>query len=374
MSFNQEPKSRIELHRLAGVPNQILCLCYLFLWTMGLMVNSTTMIVLIIGTLIARICLDFNTSPLRFISYVYLVYLYAIPEVGYYMQSREDALPYLAMTIILSDVIVYLGDRAVKIGSTGKPNAGYRSSRFDLIIWLFLLAASTVGGSLVPGDNFLGSFVFIAPYGLSLIYLERLVIVATTFRLLIFVFCYTVAVAVYIVVFWSGYGRLVVGSYILMPILLISQYRDIYLRSWMILPVAPVALYYAHMSRYGTQATAADLAGGSASHHLELTLSLAQSNVYQYYGGVGRFFGQYSLMFFNWVPRIMWESKPIGLGYAAVDEWIGRLGYGEGFSVSLGMFGEQIYIWGGGLLAATDVCLVFISDHKAGCRPGVARV
>lgn len=63
-------------------------------------------------------------------------------------------------------------------------------------------------------------------------------------------------------------------------------------------------------------------------------------------GGFSAWFDQWLLLMGNWVPRDLWLDKPIGLGYAAVDDWIGREGFSDGYSISLGFIGEQYYLLG----------------------------
>jgi hypothetical protein len=64
------------------------------------------------------------------------------------------------------------------------------------------------------------------------------------------------------------------------------------------------------------------------------------------------------LLFFNWVPRDFWPDKPIGLGWASVDEWYDRSLYSPGFTVSLGMYGEQIYLLGSYFLVGIAIVLL----------------
>ena len=167
-------------------------------------------------------------------------------------------------------------------------------------------------------------------------------------RIILFflLFVYFVVLAIYIYIYWNGFGRLVIGAFALMPILIADHYRDFGLRIWHAIVVAPPLLALSHLSRYGGWGGWGDLAGGSSAHHLILTLQLVDSDIHILYGGIERFFEQYSLLFLNWFPREVWPNKPLGLAMVSVDEWIGRSGYGDGFSVSLGMFGEQIYLFG----------------------------
>lgn len=322
--------------------SQVICCSYLMIFLVFDISYSLIWLLLVVGSAFLRLLFCGRVSSIRFSLYAALVYLYLGPTIGLFATESGDALPFLALFILSIDVLSHLS-------RTPFPSSDQRfeNGSFDKLIWAFLILSASVGGVLLEGaDSFASLFAFTIPFAVSLVFFERITRKSSLPGIIFMLAMYFVLIVIYISLYWSGFGRLVIGAYALMPILIADYHRDFGLRMWHVIALAPPLLAVSHLSRYGGWGGWADLSGGSSSHHLILTLQLGDSDIHRFYGGFGRFVEQYSLLFLNWVPRDLWPSKPVGLGLISVDEWIGRSGYGEGFSVSLGMFGEQLYLLG----------------------------
>jgi hypothetical protein len=297
---------------------------------------------LIIGSSVVRLIFSGRISSIKFSLYIALIYLYLGPTIGLFINGAEDALPFVALFILAIDVIAFFASRWPPryIGEV-------KSSYSDVFVWLCFIFCAGIGGVVLAGsDKFASLFAFIIPFSLSLVFFEKLARDSRVSYLLLMLVVYFLVIGIYIIFYWHGFGRLVIGAYVLMPVLIADHHRDFGLRIWHAIVLAPPFLMVSHLSRYGSWGGLQDLAGGSAAHHLVLTLQLVHSDIHVLNGGFGRFLEQFSLFFLNWVPRDLWPNKPIGLGLISVDEWFGRAGFPDGFTISLGMFGEQLYLSG----------------------------
>lgn len=335
------PKSAL-FYRIFLTSNRILCVLYIALYWFFDITNSYFFSIIIIGTTLLRIFFSPRVSSLAYVFYIVIVYLYAIPSVGMLVDGEKDPLIFLCITVLGLDAFVRLSDKRNVISL----NRVDRTRPSDMLIWLSMIVLSSVGALVVPGGQFAGLFAFVVPFSISLLYFERILPSLSNRKIYMFFLVYLIVVGIYISYYWSGFGRIVIGGFVLMPVLIADRYRDFGLRPWQASMLAPILLGAAHLSRYGDWASTRDLASGSSAHHLVLTMELLDRPVYEYFGGLSRFFDQYMLMFLNWFPREAWPDKPIGLGYASVDEWIGRVGYGDAYTISLGMYGEQLYLMG----------------------------
>lgn len=339
-------KSRISRKQRAAfviskTVNNLICSLYLIVYWVRETPDDNIWAFAVIGSTFLKILMTYRPQSLLFSLYVATVYLYLIPAMGFISAGLGNPLPYIALTVLAVDLLNYLSEKfspAIRVATPMR--------RSDFRIWLTLLLASAAGGLFLPSEKFIGLFSFAIPFSLSFLYFERLIPLSPRRVLFGMLVTYAMIVAIYAAFYWDGYGRLMIGAYILIPLFIADRLRDFGLRVWHAVALAPPALAISHYSRYGTSAKARDLAGGSAAHHLQLTMELVGSSAAQLYGGFARFLEQYSLLFLNWVPRDLWPDKPLGLGLTSIDEWFGRAGYDKGYSVSLGMFGEQIYLLG----------------------------
>jgi len=335
--------------------SRALCILYLVLYVLTDIKHSYVLTFVLIGTISLRIFASGRTSSLLFISYLCITYLYIPATLQMIATGYYDPLPYLVLAVLGLDFINYFSE--IPKFSFHRPAL---PTQIYFLIWSSCLALASTGTLLFSGESaFMGLFSFIIPFAVSLVYFERLLPHATLAKLYLMIIAYLAVVGIYATFFWDGFGRILIGAYILMPVLIANQYRDFGLRPWQALVAAPPLLAAAHYIRNGGKwVSASELGRESVGHHLVLTMKLFEAPVYEYLGGVGKFLDQYLLFFLNWVPRDAWPGKPVGIGLYAVDEWIGRSGYGESYNVSLGMFGEQLYLTGPYFLFAWFFLLV----------------
>lgn len=290
-----------------------------------------------------------RTSALEFtLSSVSLI-LFIIPAIALYEFRRIDVFILVFYFILVADLLLYT--RMIFIKEPGYLPAykilDYSNNKGIKCFFWFLMFWSLVAGSFLPNTPLMSYLSFSLSYGLSLVFFERILISGPTNKALFFyLLSYLFVVVIYVVFYWSGFGRLLVGAYILMPVLLVNYYKDIGLRFWQAVGLCFPALYYAQLSRYDVISSAEQIFIGSAGHHLIVTKDLFDIKFTVFASGFSQFLDQFSLFFLNWVPRDLWVSKPVGAGLISVDDIYGRTGVSENYSQSLGYIGEQIYLLG----------------------------
>lgn len=265
--------------------------------------------------------------------------LYAFPSVGMILFELNPPIQTLAVLIITFDILRNFGG-----GVDNRVQKRSAMSGTGFPVYFALLQLWMLISPFFIKEN--GLITLAAPLSLSIIILEVMLLnrkKKIAYRAL---FSMAIVLFSHITFHWSGFGRLVVGAYILFIVLVISRYVDIGFRLWIVPLFLPVALFFAQASRYGSVDDLQTLIMGSAAHHLIVT---SDARNFAYSGsakGWGDFADQYSLIFLNWFPRSIWPEKPLGAGLTSVDIMYGRTGYPAGYTQSLGFLGEQYYLIG----------------------------
>ena len=301
----------------------------------------------IVGATLIRTVLRGYSNSLNLTISIITIFLFAIPAAAIYALLRVNVLPVMFTFIVFSDLLLVLNHKLV----SDVRNQPYRlvdgTDWSNSIMLLLLLTWCAFAGIFINAEGFLGLLLFSAPFGVSLVYFDLIVSRyrsqwQTIFALLL----YFIVIASYIAFQWSGFGRIVIASLILAPLLIVNARIDLGIRVLYFIIIAPAALFVAQVSRYGAIEDPQNLFIGSAGHHLLVTHDVMNRNDHLYSGGWNVFFEQYALFFLNWFPRNLWTEKPLGIGLWSVDILYGRAGYGEGYSHSIGFLGEQYFYFG----------------------------
>ncbi|WP_168184260.1 hypothetical protein [Thioclava sp. F42-5] len=249
----------------------------------------------------------------------------------------------------------------------------YQGRGLSLTLMISFLV-SAIFLSAIKFDRNVGSLAFTVPFACAVAFFEHFLRSnPPKSRVLFSLLFFLITIFIYAVHFWSGYGRIVIGTYAIVPMFIAHQYLYIKIRPVFVAISAPFFLMIAFLSRHGSGSTSPSIGAGSASDHLFRTAQLWSDPSCISSSGFDAWLGQASLLFFSWVPRFLWSSKPLGVGYISVDQWLGREGYGKGFSISLGFIGEQIYLlcdqyWIGIIcsFALIVICRFFVRNFSIG--------
>lgn len=296
---------------------------------------------------LVRFAVSRKQTGLRTVLMIAGVFLFILPSIALAAFRNVDLIQYVVLYFLSSDIFRYLAERYDRSGPPPISNIASLKWRSDMFVLIVLLFWSCVSGFFVGEGLLTGLLTFTAPLAISLVYFERLIVGRVTRQSIFFLLgLYFLTVVVYILFHWSGFGRLLIGSFLLMPFLVVNRYHDLGFRGWQIILMAPLLLYLAQISRYGSVSSLERLFTGSAGHHLIVTKDAASFSAYMRSVNWGEFWNQFSLIYFNWVPRDLWPGKPLGAGWLSVGEMYGRQGFDDGYSQSLGFMGEQIYLLG----------------------------
>ncbi|TCD46818.1 hypothetical protein [Chlorobium sp. N1] len=331
--------------------------------------------VMVIAQLV-RILIDDPRDSLEMMLAIIGVSMYYFSGLGLiYIAGVDNVVGIVFSFIVIADILraIFAGSQVIPLQRT-ITYSSIREYGVDRFVFFFLLLWASFSGLFIGygGGKFLSLFLFTVPYAVSLIFFERILSYGVGRKVVVWLLAlYVFMTVVYLAFYWSGFGRMIILGYVLVPILLASHYMDVKFRAWFVVLISPVASFVSHFSRYGSVSDVSDLTLGSAAHHIAVT-----SDAFQYYySGLmytsDSFLDQYLLFLFNWVPRDMWPDKPIGAGWSSVGEMYGRAGYGEGYSQSLGFIGEQVYLLGPWFLVglfvmiATLIVLRFFLIHAS---------
>lgn len=316
-------------------------------------------IVLFVGAAqLGRLALTRQVDSLTAVTAIAGIFLFLLPSIAITLIYQRDVVYLLAFYIFLSDLFRIATYRLqTKMG--GNDVVANKIPINNYYVYLYLTLLWIVCFVFVPsGNEFFNLFYFYVPYGLSLILFEK--VIATQPRASRFAFiliAYFIIVGLYVTFKWGGYGRLVIGAFVLMPLLLVNHYRDFGLRLWKIIILSPFALLIAAIPRYGNLVYYEDVFIGSAGHHLLVADDIFRLFGKKNHGEWHQFLDQYILLAFNWIPRDFWSDKPVGIGLTSVETIYGREGVDESYSHSVGFVGEQFFVLGDWFLVGLAIVL-----------------
>jgi len=302
-------------------------------------------VVLICAVQLSRILCSNSMSSVSLSTNVALVFLYIYPTIALAGLRSLDVYLICFLAILTTDLYIVfcskIDRRRSRRMQTGTSGPAYFRAWAMLMIWC------AVSGLVLGSDPLSRALAFAVPFGVSLVLYEHGIRSGrVTFSSKWPVVVYVLLVILYARIYWSGYGRLVIGTYLMMPFLIAAYNGVIYVRPWQVVVVSPVALWVAQYSRYNSVNSLDALFVGSAGHHLIVGESVYNYSLSKSSADFQEFFSQLSLLFFNWIPRAVWPDKPLGVGFTSVDTIFGREGVGENYSQSIGFVGEQFYFFG----------------------------
>ncbi|WP_291811922.1 hypothetical protein [Limnobacter sp.] len=323
----------------------------LYIFSFYLIEYDFNLFLIVVVFFVGRILLSGRMDSVQIVFYLVAILLYVIPSIAIFYLRGIDVSYIAAAFFVFTELLNFILKKFIFKSYKKRIYLASFQSRYgnDVFDCLFVVILSLVyfGGLIFPDKGFLSYLSFLFPFALSLFLFERCLRHSNSIvKIWIYFFLICGSILFYALFYWSGFGRLLIGAYILLPVLLLNQYLDFGLRFWKILTIVPFLLYFAQFTRYGTEISVDQIFIGSAGHHLLVTHDLFTLSFVDFDQGLDRFFDQLKLFFLNWFPRDLWIDKPVGAGLSSVDDLYGRNGFGDEYSQSLGFVGEQIYLLG----------------------------
>lgn len=244
--------------------------------------------------------------------------------------------------------------------------AGLKDSRSwaggNLGMMAAILAAGLASQAIPLDDLF-----FHAAFGCSLINLERLhaSTESKTLRWTGVALALT-AILIYSLVFWDGYGRLVLTTFALAALMITVHYKTFRVPILLFVGFSAALVFVGRVLRFGVSEGVAGLAEDSGASPMTLTQIFWDDQVIVQWNEP--FWHQWSLLFISWYPRAWWLEKPVGLNYTLVDVLLGREGLGDDHSTAVSFLGEQMFLHGDLWLLTTAliVGLLLLIIHAIG--------
>ena len=146
--------------------------------------------------------------------------------------------------------------------------------------------------------------------------------------------------------FWGGFGRLILAANLLIPLLVFLYSYGIRFNVLYIYAASAffsVAMNLLRFKDGGDFLT--NFVNDSTVGPYAMSVDF-MDKVDSFEVNFSGYFDQFLLMFFAFVPRFLWESKPIGFGRYYVEQDLNVYDYGEGHSIAALFIGESVYYLG----------------------------
>lgn len=251
----------------------------------------------------------------------------------------SDLIPNLNLGVVFSlfagtlVFLVFTETRRQPVGSVSKVRNP---------IFLFSLAC-LFAILLISTRALRGVEVFIFP--LILIFLQRLLQNVTFKSALILMGIFFGAISIYTLLFWNGYGRLIIFSWLIFAAWIF--WLQFSLRFGKIVFLAPAFLsdLLPGVLRRGLSMREQYLYGNVESNlsPILLTMDIANHHGGVDWSGLG---DQLIFFFLTWVPRSLWPDKPFGFGFDFVVRELPSGLMDAGHSIAATFLGEHVYFIG----------------------------
>ncbi len=178
--------------------------------------------------------------------------------------------------------------------------------------------------------------------------------------LYIYLVPYFVFFSIFFVFFWSGFGRLVLAGNIIFPILYWLKFSKFNFKNILLFLSTLFIGCLMSLLRFKDEDFSLDLLLKDSSlgpFFLGQDIFLNRNS---YNFSLEQFLEQVLLFFFTFVPRIFWESKPIGFGRLYVDQQMNTYLYSDEHSIAGLMIGDFFYFLGNYAFFGIVLFLVFI--------------
>jgi hypothetical protein len=263
--------------------------------------------------------------------------LYVVPFVSLIYVDLPVTLAVFALFSMTAYVMVNVGQSVERHSPPFDPS--YSSER-NLLIMVALLVLGLVATPFV-GD--FGQPLFTGFAAVALVHLERAHWgQGSKITRWVCLVIYAVAICIYAALFWDGFGRIVIISLLLLPIIVSVRYRLFHLSPLVLAGAGGAMVFIGRVLRFGFSEGIAGISEDSGATHIILSSELLANHARNTSGTT--LLQQFELFFLNWAPRSIWPGKPININSLFVDSYLGRAGYSEEHSTALGFFGEQIYL------------------------------
>jgi len=284
--------------------------------------------------------------------------LYVVPTISLLYVGVPVNLGLFALFAIIAYAMTHFGsavERAMPL-----PDEGVGGG-VNLLAMTGLLAGGLIAGAESGG---FAQPIFAGAAGIALVHLERLQWARTGWVMRWAALgIYAAAIGVYATFLWDGFGRIVIISFLLLPVLVSIRYRLFRLDPLLLAGAGGLLVFVGRVLRFGVSEGIAGISEDSGATHLILSSELLANHPGNTSGT--SLFQQFQLFFLNWAPRELWPGKPININSLFVDSYIGRAGLSEEHSTALGFFGEQVYLAGHFWLLTAILAAVMVITVRA---------
>ena len=179
---------------------------------------------IILLTHASRIALSKVRGSLAAVLSVAYIFLFALPSIGIMIVFSHDIGIIIVSFIVFSDFFQWAAKRYCCEVRVEKRRRTARKLVNNSAGVFFLLTLAAILPSLVPAGSPFGGLAFTVPFAISLLLFEVILQTKPTRSVVLLLLAACLgSLLIYILEYWSGYGRLLVGSMIMMPILMFQK-------------------------------------------------------------------------------------------------------------------------------------------------------
>lgn len=358
-TMTQQAGGAAEVSGISVARGVALMACALIvLLTVGLGIRASYGTLAVLTICVMILLWRFSQHSLGIVLIFSAATLYVVPTISLLYVGVPVNLGLFALFAIITYAMASLGAEVER--SIPLPDKGIRAG-----VNFLAMSALLVGGLVAGAES--GGFaqpIFAGAAGVALVHLERLQWArpgAVTRWAALGV--YAVAIGVYAAFLWDGFGRIVIISFLLLPVLVSIRYRLFRLNPLLLASAGALLVFVGRVLRFGVSEGIAGISEDSGATHLILSSELLANHPGNTSGT--SLLQQFQLFFLNWAPREVWPGKPININSLFVDSYIGRAGLSEEHSTALGFFGEQIYLAGHFWLLTAILAAVMVIAVRA---------
>lgn len=228
--------------------------------------------------------------------------------------------------------------------------------------YYMIIAMSCIGVALTNGDG----FIFFA--SLTLLFMFRNLVDGGLVDFKKIMIPYILFYFFYSIFFWSGFGRLILAGFIIVPVLAFVEIGNYKVKNYYYYFGSIIVSLLMTALRFKDGVSLQNIKNDSAIGPYFLSQSIFEDKVNYSFDLFGML-DQFLLMFFSFVPRFLWSDKPIGFGRLYVDQQMDTSIYSDMHSIAGLYTGEIIYYTTDywflfSAIAITVYCLLFAVLNK----------
>jgi len=272
------------------------------------------------------------------------------------LYAGESGDLWLLRFLVLTTIGVFLSTAGYRY--TGASAGGVKCSAKAVCS----LTCAAIAALLVSAG---GTFLYLTP---ALILASSFSLGHATRRAAVLIIClYLVHFFCYILIFWNGFGRLMIAAMIIPFYFVVAHERNWAFNRYLVIGAALFGGLAASIGRIRGESVVESLTEDSVFSPYITAVQISNSTAARldFLGWLDQFL----TYIYGAFPRVLWESKPLGFGRQYVVDELATSSFSEGHSIAALFLGENLHYlgawWPAGVAASLSALVaIFIYLHS----------